>query len=130
MIKNFTKNTLHRFFIFTVTLMAISVMTLASPLHAAVKPCDTSAGASNSEVCKTSASDLTNGILKNVINVLLYVAGTIAVIMIIIGAIRYITSDGDSNRASQARNTIIYAVVGLVVAIMSFGIVNFVIGRL
>ncbi len=123
-IKNFIKITvvpiLATFFIATVTLQ---------PAQAAVKPCDTS-GAGNTEVCETTAKGLTDGILGTVINILLYVAGTIAVIMIIVGAIRYITSDGDSNRASQARNTIIYAVVGLVVAIMSFGIVNFVIGRL
>lgn len=111
-------------------LAAFFVTTIAlQPAQAAVKPCDTS-GAGNTEVCRTSKEDLTSGILGSVISILLYVAGTIAVIMIIVGAIRYITSDGDSNKASQARNTIIYAVVGLVVAIMSFGIVNFVIGKL
>ena len=68
--------------------------------------------------------------MKNVISILLYVAGTIAVIVIIIGAIRYITSDGDSAKAATAKNSILYAVVGLVLAIMSFGIVSFVVGRL
>lgn len=98
---------------------------LASPVLA-IDDCN----GSNSYICETAPEDLTGGVLKNVISILLYVAGTIAVIMIIVGALRYITSDGDSSKASQARLTVIYALVGLVIAVMSFGIVNFVIGRL
>ncbi len=68
--------------------------------------------------------------VKKIINVLLFLIGLIAVIMIIIGGLRYTTSAGDSNAASGAKNTIIYAVVGLIVAIVSYGIVNFVLGHL
>ncbi len=85
---------------------------------------------SDTAVCKSSPDDLTGGVLKNVISLLLYLAGTIAVIMIVVGAIRYITSDGDPSKASTAKNTVLYAVIGLVVAVMSFGIVSFVLGRL
>ena len=80
-------------------------------------------------ICKTNPS-LISGILGTVISILLFIAGTIAVIMIIVGGLRYITSDGDAGKASQAKNTIIYAIVGLVVSIMSYGIVAFVVGRL
>ena len=52
----------------------------------------------------------------------------IAVIKIVIGGIRYATSGGDSTQIQAAKNTILYAVVGLVVAIMAFAIVNFVLG--
>lgn len=84
---------------------------------------------SDTVVCKSAPSDIT-AILKSVITILLTIAGIIAVIMIVIGAIRYITSDGDPGKASTARMTVIYAMVGLVLAIMSYGIVNFVIGKL
>ena len=66
--------------------------------------------------------------LKNVVNVLLFILGAIAVIMIIIGGIRYTTSNGDASNTKAAKDTIMYAVVGLVVAILAYAIVNFVIG--
>lgn len=65
--------------------------------------------------------------ITNIINILLFVIGAIAVIMIIIGGIRYITSNGDSAQTTGAKNTILYAVVGVVVALMAFAIVNFVV---
>lgn len=108
------------------TLTTVGMAALPSTPVAAVDACS----GSDTAVCTSSVGDLTGGILKDVISILLYIAGTIAVIMIIIGAIRYITSDGDAGKASQAKNTIIYDVVGLVVAVMSFGIVTFVLGRL
>lgn len=107
-------------------LLSSLVLTLAPTSSLAIDACK----GNDTVVCTSSPKDLTGGVLKNVISILLYVAGTIAVIMIIVGAIRYITSDGDPSKAGQAKNTIIYAVVGLVVAVMSFGIVSFVIGRL
>lgn len=66
------------------------------------------------------------GIITNVINVLLFFAGIAAVIMIILGGFRYITANGDAARIGAAKNTILYSVVGLVVVIASFAIVNFV----
>jgi len=65
---------------------------------------------------------------KDVVNILLYIIGAIAVIMIIFGAIRYTTSGGDSSHVKAAKDTILYAVVGLVVAILAYAIVNFVVG--
>ena len=69
-------------------------------------------------------------LVNNIINTLLFITGMVAVIMIVIGGLRYVTSNGDSNQASQAKNTILYAVIGLVVAIMAYAIVNFVITSL
>lgn len=65
--------------------------------------------------------------VKNVVNVLLFILGIIAVIMIIIGGIRYSTSGGDSTQITAAKNTILYSIVGLIVAILAYAIVNFVI---
>lgn len=72
-----------------------------------------------------SSNDLTKTI-KNVINILLYIIGMVAVIFIVIAGLRFVTSNGDSGTISSARNTVLYAVIGLVVAIMAYAIVNFV----
>lgn len=66
--------------------------------------------------------------IKTVVNILLFVLGAIAVIMIIIGGIRYTTSNGDASSIKGAKDTILYAVIGLVVAILAYAIVNFVLG--
>lgn len=66
--------------------------------------------------------------IQTIVNVMLYVLGAIAVIMIVIGGIRYTTSNGESSSITSAKNTILYAVVGLIIAIMAYAIVNFVIG--
>lgn len=63
---------------------------------------------------------------EDVVNVMLYVLGAIAVIMIVIGGIRYATSGGDSSSIKGAKDTILYAVIGLIVAILAYAIVNFV----
>ena len=65
-------------------------------------------------------------ILTTVINVIVGAIGFIAVVMIVIGGISFATSQGDSGKVAKARNTILYGVVGLVVALLAFAIVNFV----
>jgi len=69
-----------------------------------------------------------NGIFKTITNVLLFIIGAISVIMLIIGGIRYVVSGGDSGAVTSAKNTILYAIVGIVVAILAYALVNFVIG--
>lgn len=68
------------------------------------------------------------GIVQTVINVLLWLIGIIAVIMLIIGGIRFAISGGSAEQTKAAKNTILYAVIGLVVAIFAYAIVNWVIG--
>lgn len=67
------------------------------------------------------------GIFKTITNVLLFIIGAISVIMLIIGGIRYTTSNGDSTAVTNAKNTILYAVVGIIVALLAYALVNFVI---
>ncbi len=69
--------------------------------------------------------DLMN-VLTIIINVVVGVVGFIAVAMIVMGGISFATSQGDSSKVAKARNTILYGVVGLVVALLAFAIVNFV----
>ncbi len=68
-------------------------------------------------------------IIKTVINLFSLVVGVVAVIMIIIGGLKYITSGGDSGNITGAKNTILYAVIGLVVVALAQFIVKFVLGR-
>lgn len=68
--------------------------------------------------------------IKTVVNILLFVLGAIAVIMIVIGGIRYALSGGDSSAITAAKNTILYAVIGLVVAVLAYAIVDFVLGAI
>ena len=70
-------------------------------------------------------NSLTNGI-NQIINVVLGVLGLIAVIVIIIGGFTYITSSGDAAKVTKAKNTILYGIIGLVIALLAFAIVNFV----
>ncbi len=66
------------------------------------------------------------GILTTIINVIVGVIGFVAVVMIVVGGIGFVTSQGDTSKVAKARNTILYGVVGLVVALLAFAIVNFV----
>lgn len=67
--------------------------------------------------------------IRNITNTLMLIVGVIAVIMVIIGGIRYALSGGDENGVKTAKDTILYAVIGIVVAMLAYAIVNFVIGR-
>jgi hypothetical protein len=89
-----------------------------------------SGGGGASTICGAAKQDDATKIVSNVINTILFALGIAAVVMIVIGGIRYTTSNGDSGNIKSAKDTILYAVVGLVVAMMAFLIVNFVIDRL
>lgn len=71
-----------------------------------------------------------DGIFTTIVNILLFLIGAISVIMLIIGGIRYTISAGDSGNVTAAKNTILYAIIGLVVAFLAFAIVNWVLGAL
>lgn len=70
------------------------------------------------------------GVFKQVTNTILYIVGIVAVIMLIIGGIKYVISGGDSKKVTDAKNTVLYAIIGLVIAFLAFAIVNFVISAL
>ncbi len=84
--------------------------------------------------CSTDASGVTaaeriDEIVTQVINILSLAVGVVAVVMIIVGGLRYITSGGDSGNVTGAKNTILYAVVGLIVVALAQVIVRFVVNR-
>lgn len=97
------------------------------PTCAAQKGVNSTGTQNNS--CGSSGTDtcgLTD-VIKTVINVLLFIIGSLSVIMIIVGGIRYVVSNGDSSQITNAKNTIMYAVVGLIIALLAYAIVNFVV---
>lgn len=76
----------------------------------------------------TASEGCSSSLFKTITNVLLFLIGAISVIMLIIGGVRYVVSGGDSSAVTGAKNTILYAIVGIVVAILAYAVVNFVIG--
>ncbi|MBR0465560.1 hypothetical protein IJJ02_02095 [Candidatus Saccharibacteria bacterium] len=82
--------------------------------------------------CDGCPSDLfgETGAFRQITNTILYIVGVIAVIMLIIGGIRYVISGGDAKKVTDAKNTVLYAIIGLVIAVFAYAIVNFVITSL
>lgn len=74
-------------------------------------------------------SSTIDGTVENVVNILSLVVAAISVIMVVIGGMKYVTSQGESGAISGAKNTIIYALVGLIIVALSQILVQFVLAR-
>ena len=109
-------------------IMVVAVVAVASNSVSALTLREGAEAARCDECPKDLFGD--NGVFKQVTNTNLYVVGIIAVIMLIIGGIRYVTSGGDAKKVTDAKNTVLYAIIGLVIAFLAFAIVNFVISAL
>jgi hypothetical protein len=116
------------------SVFSISMFALA-PATAQAANCDNAADKSSPACQVKDGSDATGGKgqqlqpkLKTIVNIMLFVLGAVAVIMIVIGGIRYTLSNGDASQISGAKNTILYSVIGLIVALLAYAIVNFVLG--
>jgi hypothetical protein len=105
---------------------AVNVLTLCQP--------GVSATAAGSGVCQDAGSPSTKNpiisTLKIAINLVSYVIGIAAVIMIIVAGLRMVLSNGDSQTISSARNAIIYALAGILIAVCAQGLVLFVLDRI
>lgn len=122
------KNHVLRSFAASLVLVAALVF---SPLASAVpvdvfSDCKANGGAT---VCGGSSSGIFT-VIRNIIEILLIVAGIVAVIMIIIGGIRYITSNGRDAEVKGAKDTIFYSVIGLIITLLAYAIVKYVVGNL
>lgn len=78
----------------------------------------------------TNSNTDMKGVIKTVVSVMMFILGALAVIMIIYSGIQYVISVGDSGKIQKAKNTLIYSIVGLVVAMFAYAIVNFVLDNL
>ena len=113
--------------------MALSYATVAHAADTCV-PDQTSNIAAAGAQCAAPTGSADNlfavgGIFQQISNTLIFLVGAIAVIMLIVGGLRYVTSNGEASSVKGAKDTITYAIVGIVVAILSFAVVSFVIGR-
>jgi ABC-type Fe3+ transport system permease subunit len=115
---------------------ALAVTALLVPVTAPASAADSCASqtytiqngvnCAHGEGTPTSLVDGQQSVFTVVVNVLLFVIGAICVIMLIWGGIRYTTSAGNSANVTAAKNTIMYAIIGLVIAFLAFAIVNWV----
>lgn len=118
-----------------IPMLALAVSFVA-PMSVSAQSCDTTdltlQNGANCSQGKGTPKDLfgSGSIFANVTNAALFIIGAVSVLMLIYGGIRYTVSGGDTKQVTDAKNTILYAVVGIIVAIMAYAIVNFVIGRL
>ena len=81
-------------------------------------------------ITKSEALSKINKIVKTIVNLLSAIVGLVAVIMIIVGGFRYITSGGNDTSVTAAKNTILYAIIGLVVVALAQIIVRFTLSKL
>lgn len=123
--------------------LALSIIGLGAPAYVAAMPnttvvadssfkqdaCNGLSSISSADSCGNASTTSTFNIIKNVINLLSMLVGVVAVIMFIVGGFRYITSAGDSSKVSSAKNTLVYAIIGLVVVALAQAIVLFVLNK-
>lgn len=103
----------------------------ASPFSGSSQEACQGANLGSSGTCEKDASGKKiNSLVAMVINLLSFIVGVIAVIMIIVNGLRFITSSGDTNSVTAARNGIIYAIIGLVFVAFAQIIVRFVLTKL
>ena len=114
--------------ILTAGMLMVGLLGVLTPAVSAANGINICSGNENSIYCKNKNTGETqvNGIIKTIVEVLLTAVGAISIIMIVIGGIMFALSSGDAQKAAKARNTILYAVVGLIVSVFASAIVNFV----
>lgn len=116
--------------IMTCAVFGASVLSTASLSGSASAQVSEGINTATTSEMKGKSIDGDGGLIKTVVNVLLWAVGILSVIMIIFSGFRYITSAGDASKTKSAQSTLTYSVVGLIVAIMAYAIVNMVINRL
>lgn len=117
-----------------IAVAAIITIGLTQPAPASAQYAGELCGGSQLKLSSGSCSDggptnKLNDLVANLVNLLTIIIGIVAVIMIIIGGFKFITSNGDSNRIASARQTIIYAIVGLIIVALAQFIVRFILSK-
>ena len=124
--------------VFSMAVPAVAVVSTGSASAACTKTAgaiaDGANAAANSDgaiTCEGGVSGSTTGIknlAKTLVNILSVIVGIASVIMIIYGGFRYVVSGGDSGSVGNAKNTLVYAIVGLIIVALAQVIVKFVLG--
>ncbi len=90
---------------------------------------DVNSDCSSAGLTTGQANQKLNNIIHTVINLLSVIVGVVAVVMIIIGGLRYITSGGSDTSVTGAKNTILYAVIGLIIVALAQVMVRFILSK-
>ena len=97
---------------------AAATVPVISPAEA-VNPYGACDANSSSAICKGKGESLSEGFVKPTINIILWVVGVAAVIVIIVAGLKYVTSSGNPSAVSSAKTTILYAVTQLLTSCLS-----------
>lgn len=79
--------------------------------------------------CDSKSSTNLSDVIKFVVNLLSYIAGAVAVIMVIVAGFKYMTAAGDASKVASAKTTLIYAIIGIIIIVLAQFIVQFTIGK-
>lgn len=118
-----------------VIITTLLCLLLPGAAFAAYNPLDTAChpvtgGTVDSSVCSVNGNDGPQAVIKKITMLLAVIAGIAAVVIIIVSGFRYITANGDAQKAASARSGIVGAVVGLIIIAASTTIVVFVVSKL
>lgn len=132
------KSTIRAFLLSCLLLTAI--FSFAAPMATAdsvFKACTPGSPTDSSPACQKSSESMTsnsflgqNGVITKVATILTTVVAVASVIMVIVGGLKYVLSSGDANNITSAKNTILYALIGLVISIIARAIITFVLKKL
>ena len=103
---------------------------LFSPVHAQLGGIQEGADSARTEDQPAELFGGDESIFRKITNTIIFLVGAIAVIMLIIGGVRYVVSAGSDEAVKGAKNTILYAIIGIVVALLAYAAVNFIIGQI
>ena len=117
-------------FLALVSLGIASVLGLSMVSSNASAQVSSGINAATTDEMKNKQIDGSNGVIRTISNILIWVVGIVAVIMIVWSGFKYITTAGDASKVASAKSSLTYAIVGLTIAILSYSIVNFIMERL
>jgi hypothetical protein len=129
---------LHTFVIAVAASVAVFFAAI-QPVQAQLFPECESGPAASSEFCETVSGTSSNdggglfgpnSVVSRVTQIIIYVTASVAVLMLVVGGLRYVLSNGDPQATASAKNTIVYAVIGIIIAIAAQAIVFFVLSRI
>jgi len=125
-------------FVLGCCLLASPISVQAKDILGSAAECNNaSAGTGSSAVCTDNGTVKSNpnddpivDKLQDIAKIIAFIAGAAAIILILVGSLQYITSNGDSNKIKGARDTVIYSLIGLVVVFLAATIIEFVLNKL
>ena len=111
----------------SVLVLFVGVSLMSALPASALSLLDAMSGQYRGEGQPSELFDGQQALIPRAINLMLFIVGILAIVMLIWGGIRYVISGGNSDKVKEAKNTILYAIIGLVVAILGYALVSWVI---